>query len=281
MKSPLAKAHGAILIMAAMILILLIGIAAFALDIGRLYVLHTEMQNAVDAAVISAAAELDGEAGARDRAKAAAAQDMLNHLAHFSGKIELLEDLQSESGIFTFYTWIGGSFDSSELPSDCVETEPGKCDASGDDDASYVQIRLDPELFADSDGRYEIDLYFLPVLSVLGIETPTTASTKVTALAGSHYQVCNYPPMMICDPSEGGDVLNPGEMVVLKEHSTSWEPGTFGWLVPTEVAEDPNDDTSGVNELLARRLGSIYGQKCSPPIVKIKTGDRGNWPRWG
>lgn len=285
MRKPLGNTRGAILIMAAMIMVILIGIAAFALDLGRLYVLHTEMQNAVDAAVISAATELDGESGARDRAMTAATQEMLNHFAHFSRKIELLEDLETRPNIFTFYSWVGGSFDSSELPTDCVETEPGKCEATGDDDASYVRIRLDPdpELFGDSDGRYEIDLYFLPVLSLLGIETPGTASTRVMALAGSHYEVCNYPPMMICDPSENGDALNPGEMVKLKEHQagSQWGPGTFGWLNPTEVAEDPDDDNLSENKLLAHRLGSIYGQKCSPPIVEIKPGSIANWPRWG
>ncbi len=289
MQKSLTKTRGAILIMAAMILVILIGIAAFALDLGRLYVLHTEMQNAVDAAVISAAAELDGELGARDRAKAAATQEMLNHYAHFSRKNELLEDLESGPNIISFYSWIGGSFDSSSQPSDCVETEPGKCDATGDDDAAYVRIRLDPELFGDGngdgdgDGRYEIDLYFLPVLSLLGIDTPGTASTRVMALAGSHYEACNYPPIIICDPSENGDALNPGQMVKLKEHQTGdqWGPGTFGWLMPTEVAEDPDDDSLNENRLLAHRLGSIYGQKCSPPIVKVKPGAIANWPRWG
>ena len=87
MKAPIQKVRGAILVMAALILVILIGIAAFSLDLGRLYVLQTEMQNAVDAAVLSAAVELDGESGALDRARTAANQEMLNHLAHFSKKM--------------------------------------------------------------------------------------------------------------------------------------------------------------------------------------------------
>ena len=93
MKRSIQKVRGAILVMAALILILLIGVAAFALDLGRLFVLHTEMQNAVDSAVLSAAAELDGETDSPDalvRAKSAANQEMLNHLAHFSKQDQLL-----------------------------------------------------------------------------------------------------------------------------------------------------------------------------------------------
>lgn len=282
MKAPIQKVRGAILVMAALILVILIGIAAFALDIGRLFVLQTEMQNAVDAAVLSATVELDGEAGALDRAKTAANQEMLNHLAHFSRKNELLKNLETEVGAFTFYTWIGSNADSAVPPSDCSLIE-GKCQTTSDADATYVQIELDPALLGDDDGRYEIDLYFLPILSLFGEKTATAASTRVAALAGSHYSVCNYPPIIICDPSEGGPALNPGEMVKLKEHQANeqWGPGTFGWLIPTKVDKDPDDDNLTSNKLLAHRLGSIYGQECAPPIVEVNPGNKGNWPRRG
>ena len=91
MKRPIQKVRGAILVMAALMLALLIGIAALSLDVGRLFVLHTEMQNAVDSAVLSAAVELDGELDAFDSAKSAANQEMLNHLSHFSNQDALLQ----------------------------------------------------------------------------------------------------------------------------------------------------------------------------------------------
>lgn len=277
MKRPIQKIRGAILVMAALILVLLIGVAALALDLGRLFVLHTEMQNAVDAAVLSAAVELDGEAGALDRAKTAANQDMLDHLSHFSKKNELLEDLELSDLAFTFYSWIGSNQDSLDPPSDCDPDADGKCLTIDDADASYVQIELNPALLDVDDFRYEIDLYFLPVLSVLGIDTAKTASTRVVALAGSHYKVCNFPPMIVCYPED----LNPGQMVVLKTHSGggAWTGGEFGWTIPsTEAVEGDPIDTSGFNDKkrLAHRLGSIYGQGCSSPIVEPKSGNLGN-----
>ena len=274
MKRPIQKARGAILIMAALILVLLIGVAAFALDLGRLFVLRTEMQNAVDAAVLSAAAELDGEAGALDDARSAANQEMLNHLAHFSNQGELLLNLQETD--FTFYSWIGSSVDTLDPPDPCDDADSdGKCQTTSADNASYVKIELNPAL-ADNQ-RYGIDLYFLPALSVFGINTATTASTRVAALAGSHTQICNFPPMIVCYPAD----LNPGQMVVLKTHSGggAWTGGEFGWTIPDTVAVDKDPiDTSGFNDgkLLAHRLGSIYGQGCSPPTVWPKSGNLGN-----
>ena len=50
------KERGAILIMTAIFSVVLIGIAALALDAGRLFVQHSEMQNAADAAALAAAA---------------------------------------------------------------------------------------------------------------------------------------------------------------------------------------------------------------------------------
>lgn len=273
MNTPMKKEQGAILIMGAFILVILIGIAAFALDLGRIYVLRAEMQNAVDSAAISAASELNGEAGARDRAMVAANQEILSHLAHFSKQSELLQGLQAED--FTFYTWIGSNSDSEDPPTDCNAAADGKCLASGDDDASYVEVKLKPS--GENDSRYTVDLYFLPVLQLFSSEpVATTASSQVKAVAGTHLKVCHFPPLFICDPAEGGDDLEPGEMVALHEQGpgTTWGPGTFGWLVP--------DELSGLNgnQLLSHRLGSIGGQDCTDEI-EVLGGQIAQWPRWG
>ena len=293
MKMPMQKIRGVILVMAALILVVLMGVAALALDLGRLFILHTEMQNSVDAAVLSAVVELDGEAGARGRAKLAANQEMLNHRAHFSKQGALLKDLEDElistsdvPGVFTFYSWIGSNVDGSVPPCGTNTIDDGKCGATGDDDASYVQIELDPDLLSTNDDRYEIDLYFLPVLSVFGVDTATEASTRVVALAGSHTEVCNYPPMFICDPTEavGVDPLVPGQLVTLHEQGPGapWASGTFGWLIPTKSTTDDDllDDSLVSNKLLAHRLGSKYGQQCSSTI-EVKGGQIAGWPRWG
>ena len=288
MKGPIKKVRGAILVMAALILTLLIGVAAFALDLGRLFVLHTEMQNAVDAAVLSAAAELGNEDGSFQDVKNAANQDMLNHLAHFSKQVNLLDGLEGEAHtideddilVFTFYSWIGGEYDSSVSP--CGAVAPDKCITTDYADASYVQIKLDPALLGTDDDRYEIDLYFLPVLSVFGIETATEASTQVEALAGSHDSVCDYPPVYICGDeflnSSGEVTLTPGDMVIFHGSGNPQVPGGFGWLMPGYSSEDPWDDGLGPNsnELFHRRLGAKYPLDCGPQTIEINNGGMSN-----
>lgn len=49
---------------------LLIGVAALAVDVGRLYVIRAELQSFTDAAALIAARDFDGSAASLDRAKA-------------------------------------------------------------------------------------------------------------------------------------------------------------------------------------------------------------------
>jgi Flp pilus assembly protein TadG len=53
MKRHVERQRGAILVMTVLFLVILLGFAALALDLGRLYVLRTEMQNAADAAGVA------------------------------------------------------------------------------------------------------------------------------------------------------------------------------------------------------------------------------------
>lgn len=49
---------------------LLIGVAALAIDLGRLYVIRAELQSFTDAAALTAARDFDGSAASLNRAKA-------------------------------------------------------------------------------------------------------------------------------------------------------------------------------------------------------------------
>lgn len=62
---------------------------ALALDIGRAYVEHTRMQGYVDSLSLAAAAELDGEPDAIERASAVIAASGLGRAAGFSAALEL------------------------------------------------------------------------------------------------------------------------------------------------------------------------------------------------
>lgn len=248
MKS-IRRQRGAILIMTAVIIIVLIGVAALAMDIGRLVVLRSQLQNAADAAAIAAAMELDGENGALDRAKDAAREAVM-HDKSFAKLQNLLGPDSLPDAAFSFYCMIGAEFD---LPQD-VAISGGFCQgvaegtvhvtAGGDADAHYVRINLDPVL---ASGRFTLDLIFLPILNLITPGVATEAAVRAQAVAGRQVLQCNYPPMAICDPFEGmgksfKNDMPLGATVTLRDQGPggNWSPGNAGFLTPISGATGAN-----------------------------------------
>src|SRR5262245_58023378 len=76
---------GAVILTVAFALLFLLGFMAIALDFGRLFVVKTELQTAMDSCALAAAQELDGASDALDRAtNAGKAAGNLNKV-HFQG----------------------------------------------------------------------------------------------------------------------------------------------------------------------------------------------------
>lgn len=67
----LRRQHGAFLITFALLMLFLLGFMGIALDIGRLFVVKTELQTAMDSCALAAARELNGQTDAIDRAQSA------------------------------------------------------------------------------------------------------------------------------------------------------------------------------------------------------------------
>jgi hypothetical protein len=284
MPSPsLRRQHGAILVMTALFIVVLIGVAALAMDVGRLVILRSQMQNAADAAALAAAAELDGKDGARARAMAAA-REALQHDNSFARVRDLLGPGGLPDDAFTFYCVIGAQYDHN--PDDVTDFGiycNGSDDGSGryaavtDPESHYVRVDLDP---AKADGRFSLDLFFLPVLNLLTAETATkAATTRAQAVAGRHSIQCNYPPMFICDPFEGKGKsfrrdMPLGTSILLRKQGgdkdeddkSSWAPGQFGFLAPISGATGAKD----VSEALA----SPEDQGCDTNLVSTETGQK-------
>lgn len=270
---PLRSQRGAILIMTALLIVVLIGVAALAMDIGRLVVLRSQLQNAADAAAIAAAMELDGKDGARERAKAAA-REAIHHDKSFARVQDLLGAGGLPDDAFTFYCVIGAQYD--VKPSDttnfgiyCSGTDDGtgKYASVTDPESHYVRIDLDP---AKAPGRFDLKLFFLPVLNLISPGTATEAATRAQAVAGRQFLECNYPPIAICDPFEdtGGtfhESMPLGGSVELSQGSSNqWFKGNFAFLEPIT-----GENGAGA---VAKYLASADTQGCSPPVVTTKTG---------
>jgi hypothetical protein len=218
------RQRGAILVMMAILVVVLIGIAALALDVGRLFVQRTELQNAADAAALAAAAELDGESDAQTRAKAAARQllsaDQANRGIYF-GQFTPADDLPDSA--FIFYS----SLDP-KTPSDGSNATP--------ETSRFVEVTIDLTEAEEQAGEM-VPLYFLPVLGLIpGVDTETEAGTVAIALAGVENVPCYEPAMFMCVDDKNSLPVDEGDMLWLRVHggkTSAWTSGNFGFLLPS------------------------------------------------
>ncbi len=261
---------GAYLVLMAALLVLLIGVGALAIDMGRLYVMRSEMQNAADAAALAAAMELDKAPNARARAENAA-RNLLQHDSKFADVANLLGvSIQLE-----FFCAIGARYDPrpKEIKYFCVnDYSAGRSIATSDAETSYVRVSLRP---TDANGAYSLQLLFLPALSAVIDQINPRASLSATATGGRNLYMCDFPPMMLCNPFENTgmafqDEMNPGDQIILKQQGgNQWAPGNFGFLQPD------NTPGGGAPEI-SRFLADENLSGCKAPLFTTSTGSMTN-----
>lgn len=272
------KQQGVYLVLVSVLLVVLVGIAALVLDIGRILALRTEMQSAVDAAALAAAAELDQDSTAIERAKAAA-RELLSHDSRFAKVAELLgsEGLPDEA--FVFYCVIGSTFDVSPDSNGFADfchggqIEPNKYLALSSADAHYVRLTLDPELVTNAD-RFTAGLFFLPVITAGRVGSIDEVGLKASAVAGRAFFMCNFPPMALCDPFEQSgsrfrDEMTVGGHIQIKQQGANqWFHGNFGFLEPAGGGSGAGD--------VAEYIADEGKTGCAPPVITTKPGNMSN-----
>lgn len=261
------RERGAYLVMMALLLAVLIGFGALAIDLGRVMVLRSEMQNAADAAAIAAAAELRGDIGAQGRA-ATAASNLLQHDSKFAEVANLLGVNVS----LEFFCAIRAKYDPAddEVEEFCSSgyDANGYSVATSDAESHYVRVTL----AANGDGEaYSVRLAFLPVL---GGDDDSVGLTA-TATGGRNFYMCAFPPVMLCNPFEisGGnfkDEMTRGGQIILKQQgSEQWAPGNFAFMQPD------NDPGGGAPEI-ATYLADASATGCRAPLLTTSTGSMTN-----
>lgn len=274
MRSVRRQQRGVILVLAAFFIVVILAIAALAMDVGRQVGLRSEMQNAADAAALAAAAELDGATGAQTRARQAA-RDLLQHDSRYATIANLLGSAGIPDTAFTFYCIIGSRYDPPFDITYCDDTpdpaNAGRYLASTDARTHYVRVALDPVL---AQGHFSLNLMLLPVLSVFGMQPSATGSAAATALGGHDEYACDVAPMAICDPFEGtgttfAAAMVPGESIQLKQQgSNQWSSGNFGFLEPFYGGSG----AGSVTDFLADEYATGAKPSCAPPQVTTQTG---------
>ena len=203
------------------------------LDIGRVVVLRSQMQNAADAAALSAAAQLDGQTGAIPRATAAAV-DAISNSTRLSDTVGAFA-VQS----IVFYN----------------DVDPSKVTTAASSEATYAEITLAPRT---------ISIFLAPVLDTISNGGAAEQFTlEATALAGVVTITCAAPPFFACNPSEAGgavdDLLDPdnaGRQLLTKigPGGSTLAPGQFGLLCPSSG----NCGAASVGNALANDPGLCY-----------------------
>ena len=214
--------EGGVAIYVALTSVIMIGFGGLVVDLSRLFTLQTELQNAADFSALAGAAELDGKAGAIARARLAAKTALITNTQTFAtgGADIVITDPD-----IRFLTALPPT-DDDPVTSSLLTT----VDAA----ARFIEVTASTR---------QVAYLLAPVLAarVGGDGTaPTSGPASAVAVAGYNSVVCDFPPLMICNPAEADgnagapfDVV-PGQLIELKTKGGEghWGPGNFGLLDP-------------------------------------------------
>lgn len=232
--------EGAILVIVAMSLGIILGMIALSFDLGRIAATQSEMQSYADHVALAAAGELDGESGATTRATNAAAAFFTDRQSFAAGT----NALTSADYTLTFLR---------SLPTLDTTAIASANDATGDADAIYARVVIRPRNVPFTFGR--------AFLALTG-GTQLTANATAEAVAGFTSFACDITPMMFClPPGFTGDGWR-GRQILMRSggNNADWGPGDFGFLEPSTLAIDSTGACAGANgtaETLRCVLGAV------------------------
>lgn len=239
---------GVILPYVTLMLVVIIGMAALALDGARFMGLQTQLQNAVDALAIAGAAELDRLPDSEERAIRAIQTLLRNPSSLGSGAPQNLEIAQ-----IRFL---------SELPQADADPISTATAAQSPIYARFVYLTI-------RSVRVET---ILPAAFFGGTNAITTGAS---AVAGFDQVVCRFPPLFVCNPYETDDATYEGasralQMAVadpssrrrlLRLHQyrgdSQYAPGDYGFLDSPTLARD---DGALLDALAVTRPAACFQQ---------------------
>ena len=239
---------------------LLLGLLALVLDLGRAYVIKAELQNAMDACALAAAASLTGANDPQiyDRARAHAlalidptAQGQANRPPASVNRLHFQsEELDPQGLEVAFAAQIDGPY----MPATAPQTM-GLAPSS----ARYARCR-----YTDA----QRPLWMMPVLQALGVDTATTLSVPAQAVAALQpgQEICAM-PMTVCTAPGASAAQNYGltigqRLTAVQGSSAGYASGRFGWADFTP----PQGGASELTRLIEGsghcgvRIGQAVGQ---------------------
>jgi Flp pilus assembly protein TadG len=198
---------GAIILTFSLMLLFLIGFAAIAVDIGRLFVVRTELQTALDSCALSAAQELDGQNTSITRAtNAGLAAANLNRVNLQSPDWDGQAKLAAADLIFR----------------DAAYEETTSPTAAQYAECRHTQANVKTVLLQSINAFAATDFATANEVHGSAVATRTHAQTTCPLPIGLRPKAGGMPPTY---------GYSKGEWVVLKGAGASPEPGQMGWYI--------------------------------------------------
>lgn len=243
---PATRAGGAIILTFSLMLMFLIGFAAIAVDLGRLFIVRTELQTALDSCALAGAQELDGQTTSIRRAtNAGVAAGNLNNV-----------NLQSA-------TWSGQA----KLAASDLSFKDANYMATTDPVAArYVQCQHT---------QAGVQTWLLPAMAVFsGNAFASTNSVQATAVATRSHAQSTCPVPVGLRAQTGGSApdygYTVGQWVTIYGKNTGAGPGEMGWYNldgSTNASETSNELSEG--GVCGVKVGDVLGTPGAQSSVDV------------
>jgi Flp pilus assembly protein TadG len=246
------RQRGSVIITVCLLTLFLLGFIGFALDFGRLFIVKTELQTAMDACALAAAQELDSMPASIDRARAAGmTAGNLNAVnlqsANWSGKGQLVS---------TEITFLNGSYTATVNPlvaqyAQCQHVQPA------------VQLWL-----LQAMGAFTNNVIFANTHDVWANAVATRASSQTSC----PIPVALKPKVGFENDPTNNYGFTPGEWIPLIMGAGASTNGEIGWA--------NLDGTNSASETVAEmngKCGSQIGDDLGTPGVQAAVADVWNY----
>jgi Flp pilus assembly protein TadG len=240
--------NGSIWIQAILVIVVIFGFTGLAIDAARYYMLNSDLQDIADAAALAGAKELNGAAGAINRATNAAQTYFNGHACPYSN------GSPSTGNCARWWDTAGAAYASVnvyEKLSDIPGSPLDPADPAADAKASFIKVTT---------GSWSVVPTFLSAIGVTASQ-PTAAA----ATAGSTIVACNVQPLMLCNPNEP-NAFNPavGTLYGFTQQGGGggFSPGDFSLLDP---GGSTNSGATAIRNLLSQQSPNFcYVNSVSP-----------------
>lgn len=252
----LRNQSGSILIYTGAFMSIGVGGAALSIDIGRVVLLKTQMQNRADAGALAGAAQLDAQKGAIARSEAVMKDAMVAYTtaAADSGELAVWS--------VAFYK-----------PAEDYITRGAVTDV--DVEARFAEVNM---------ARRTLSFFYAPAMNLMtGNNASSYTELGSRAVAMSDPFICKVQPMMICNPVEAAgeipDDTYAGYSITLKQGTQgggTWVAGNFGLLdLPSDGTYSGGGAMAVYQALSAVEPSGCYGYNIvtAPGSMTFKVSD--------